>query len=266
MPRERLNGVDLWYDDHGGGEPVVMVPGTGVPGRVWRAHQVPALRRAGLRAVTVDNRGSGRTVPGPGRFVLADLVADVAALIEHLDAGPCRVVGHSLGGIVAQELVLARPDLVSRAVLMSCAARTDALIRAMSAADRALLDSGIKLPPAVTAHQRAVQNLSPRTLDDEERLTDWLTLLEMDEPDPVGLGRQLGLEVIPDRRAAYRAISRPCLVVGFRDDLVIRPRLTREVAEAIPGARHVEIADCGHYGYLERPEAVNEVLTAFLTE
>ena len=119
MPMAHVNGVDLWFDDHGRGEPVVMVPGTGAPGRVWRAHQVPALRQVGLRVITVDNRGSGPTAGGPAGFTLDDMVADVAALIEHLGEGPCRVVGHSMGGIIVQELLLARPDLVSRAVLMS---------------------------------------------------------------------------------------------------------------------------------------------------
>ncbi|MFJ2647253.1 alpha/beta fold hydrolase [Streptomyces sp. NPDC087420] len=265
MPMAHVNGVDLWFEDHGRGEPVVMVAGTGAPGRVWRAHQVPALRKAGLRVITVDNRGSGMTVAGARRFTLDDLVADVAALIEHLGEGPCRVVGHSLGGVIVQELLLARPDLVSRAVLMSSCGRADELIRAMAAADLELARGGVKLPPAVAAYQLALQNLAPRTLNDEAKLRDWLAVLEMTAPDPAALRRQLGLEVIPNRLAHYRAIDRPCLVIGFRDDLAVRPHLSRELAEAIPCARYTEIPDCGHYGYLERPDTVNEVLTDFLT-
>ncbi|MFJ6084471.1 alpha/beta fold hydrolase [Streptomyces sp. NPDC092369] len=265
MPMAHVNGVDLWFDDHGRGEPVVMVPGTGTPGRVWRAHQVPALRQAGLRVITVDNRGSGLTAAGAAGFTLDDMVADVAALIEHLGEGPCRVVGHSLGGIIVQELLLARPDLVGRAVLMSSCGRADELIRAMAAADLELADSGVELPPAVSAYRLALQNLSPRTLNDEERLRDWLAVLELTTPDPVAVRRQLGLEVIPNRLAHYRSIDCPCLVIGFQDDLVVRPHLSRELAEAVPGARYAEIPDCGHYGYLECPDTVNKVLTDFLT-
>ncbi|AZP18696.1 alpha/beta fold hydrolase [Streptomyces aquilus] len=267
MPIAHVNGINLNYEDHGPAdreEPVVMLAGTGGPGRIWRSHQVPALRAAGHRVITLDNRGIPPTGPSVVGFTLADMTADVAALIERLGAGPCRVVGHSLGGLIAQELVLARPDLVSRAVLMASCGRADALIAAMSAADIELADSGVKMPPSVTAYQQALQNLSPRTLNYEDGLRDWLGIFELSAPDPSTIRAQLGLEVIPNRLPYYRRISRPCLVIGFQDDLVVRPHLSRELARAIPGARYTEIPGCGHYGYLERPDAVNDALIDFL--
>ncbi|MBZ9641674.1 alpha/beta fold hydrolase [Streptomyces sp. PSKA30] len=268
MPIARVNGIDLSYDDYapdGPGEPVVMVAGTGAPGRIWRTHQVPALKGAEFRVITLDNRGIPPTGPSPGGFSVDDMAADVAGLIEYLGAGPCRVVGHSLGGLIAQELVLARPELVTRAVLMAGCGRADALITAMSAADIELADSGVKTPPAAAAYRHALQNLSPRTLNDEEQLRDWLAIFELSAPEPSTIRAQLGLEVIPNRLPHYRRITRPCLVVGFQDDLVVRPHLSRELAQAIPGAMYTEIPGCGHYGYLERPDAVNEALIGFLT-
>jgi pimeloyl-ACP methyl ester carboxylesterase len=110
---------------------------------------------------------------------------------------------------------------------------------------------------------KALQNLSPRTLNDDERLQDWLAVFEMAAPEPSAVRGQLGLQLIPDRRPAYRRISRPCLVSGFQDDLVVRPHLSREVAAAIPGARYTEIPGCGHYGYLENPAAVNSAIIEF---
>jgi pimeloyl-ACP methyl ester carboxylesterase len=282
MPTARINGMDLSYDTYeahgtedahdghdsrgsgGPGEPVVMIAGTGAAGRVWRAHQVPALSAAGHRVITLDNRGIPPTGPSPRGFTLADMAADTAGLIEHLGVGPCQVVGHSLGGLIAQELLLARPELVSRAVLMASCGRADALITAMSAADIELADSGVKLPPAVSAYRHALQNLSPRTLNDEDRLRDWLGIFELSAPDPSTVRAQLGLEVVPNRLPHYRRITRPCLVIGFQDDLVVRPHLTRELAAAIPGATYTEIPGCGHYGYLERPDAVNEAVVGFL--
>ena len=63
---------------------------------------------------------------------------------------------------------------------------------------------------------------------------------------------------------AYRRISAKSLVVGFADDRLIPVQQCREVAAAIPGARYVEIADTGHFGYIERPDAVNAALVEFL--
>ncbi|MFF4010940.1 alpha/beta fold hydrolase [Streptomyces sp. NPDC001717] len=263
MPVTRIDGINLSYDEHGSGEPVVMVTGTGAPGRVWRSHQVPALKRAGYRAITVDNRGIAPSDPCPDGFSLADMVADVIGLIEHLGTTPCRVVGFSLGAIVVQELLVARPELVRQAVLMATTGRADTLLRAMSAADIELADSGIRLPPRYAAYVQAMQNLSPETLGDEERLQDWLGVFELSGVDTSAVRGQLGLEMIPDRLREYRNIRVPCLVIGFGDDLVVRPALAREVAAAIPTATYTEIPGCGHYGYLEKPDAVNSAIVDF---
>jgi pimeloyl-ACP methyl ester carboxylesterase len=233
---------------------------------MWRTHQVPALTRAGHRVVTLDNRGIPPSDPCPEDFTLDDMAADIAGLIEHLDAGPCRVVGYSLGAIAVQELLLARPDLVRQAVLLATSGRTDALTEAMTSADLELGDGGAKVPPRFMAYVQALQNLSPRTLNDEDLLRDWLAVLEMSAVDLSGVRGQLGLQLIPDRRPAYRRISTPCLVIGFQDDLVVRPHLSREVAHSIPGAGYTEIPGCGHYGYLENPAAVNEAIVAFFAD
>jgi pimeloyl-ACP methyl ester carboxylesterase len=240
-----------------------MVTGTGAPGRMWRTHQVPALRAAGHRVVTMDNRGIAPTDLCPEGFTLDDMAADVAGLIEFLGATPCRVVGFSLGAIIVQELLIARPELVSQAVLLATAGRADAFSSELAAAEIELCDSGVKIPSRYAATVSAMQNLSPRTLNDPDKLRDWLDIFELSAVDLTAIRPQLGLQVIPDRRAHYRKISCPCLVVGFADDLITRPYLAREVADSIPGAVYREISGCGHFGYLERPAEVNAAIVDF---
>ncbi|MFF3325668.1 alpha/beta fold hydrolase [Streptomyces sp. NPDC002889] len=263
MPVARINGINLSFDDHGAGEPVVMVTGTGAPGRVWRTFQVPALKAAGYRVITLDNRGIAPTGPCPDGFTLDDMAADVAGLIEFLGIGPCRVVGFSLGAIIVQELLVARPELVRNAVLMATSGRADALIAAMAAAEIELCNSQVKLPPRYAAYVQALQNLSPQTLNDEEQLGDWLGIFEMSMIDLSAARGQLGLQRISNRLPSYRDIGCPCLVIGFQDDRVVAPHLSREVAEHIPGSAYTEIPGCGHYGYLERPAAVNRAIIDF---
>ncbi|MGW7518020.1 alpha/beta fold hydrolase [Streptomyces sp. NPDC054796] len=263
MPVARINGISLGYDDYGSGEPVVMVTGTGAPGRMWRTHQVPALKAAGYRAITLDNRGIPPSDLCPEGFTLDDMAADVAGLIEYLGVGPCRVVGFSLGSVIVQELLVARPELVREAVLMATCGRADGLITAMSAAEIELCDSGAKVPPRYAAYIQALQNLSPETLNDETKLQDWLDIFEMSAVDLSSIRGQLGLQVFGNRLAAYRRISCPCLVIGFGDDLIVRPHLAREVAESVQDGTYTEISGCGHYGYLEKPESVNAAITYF---
>ncbi|SDW43300.1 Pimeloyl-ACP methyl ester carboxylesterase [Amycolatopsis xylanica] len=264
MPVAQVNGIELNYWDTGEGEPVVLVMGMAATGRVWQLHQVPALAEAGYRVITFDNRGTGRSSECGDGFKIDDLVADTAGLIEYLDLGPSRVVGTSLGAQVVQELALARPELVTQAVLLATRGRIDLLRKASRAAERELRASGLALPARYEAIVRAQRNLSPATLNDEAKVRDWLDMFEL---SPVvwtpGLRAQLALDMTESRLPAYRAISAPTLVIGFADDAVLPPFLAREVADAIPGARYRELAECGHYGYLERPEAVNAALLEF---
>lgn len=268
MPLAKLNGIDLNYDVTGDGPLVVLVMGTGSPGRVWRTHQVPVLVKRGYRVVTFDNRGIAPSSECASGMTLDDLVADTAALIEHLGGGAARVVGTSMGARVTQELALARPDLVSHAVMMATFGKTTTFRAQMSKGEKDLHDSGIELPASYRAAMTAMQNFSPKTLADDTAIGDWLAILEYSGgKKTAGMRAQIGLEmrIGTDRLAAYRAIRAKSLVIGFADDRMIPVQQCRDVADAIPGAQYVEIADTGHFGYLERPDAVNAALVEFLS-
>ncbi|GAA3693297.1 alpha/beta fold hydrolase [Gordonia hankookensis] len=262
----QVNGIEIAYEEFGSGPLVVLVMGTGSPGRVWQAHQQPALTKAGFRVVTFDNRGIAPSSECADGFSHDDMVADTAALIEHLASGPAFVVGTSLGARITQELALARPDVVKAAVMIATYGRNTPLQQAISAGERALYDSKITLPPDYAAAITAHLNLSPHTLDDDRTAKDWLDVIGF-SPQTVtpGVRAQLALhDHEADRLGAYRGITRPSMVIGFADDRTLPPKLAREVAEAIPGARYEEVAKAGHFGYLEQPAEVNRLLVDFL--
>jgi pimeloyl-ACP methyl ester carboxylesterase len=261
-----VGGARLHYDDRGEGPGVLLLAGTGARGRTWHLHQVPALVAAGFRVVTFDTRGIAPS-DTPPVVTMSDLIADATGLIERLGLGPCRIAGSSMGARVAAEICLRRPDLVDRAVLMATFGRRSAFLDAVSRGERALLDTGTKLPEEYRAAVRAMLNLSPRTLADDRAAQDWLDIFQMPVPgEPDGTPSRLEADEDVDRFPAYAAISLPCLVVGFADDLIAPARGCRDVAAAIPGARYAEIADAGHYGYLEQPDQVNAELIRFLKE
>jgi len=268
VPTAELPGAALPYEITGppDGEPLVMVMGTGASGRAWHLHQVPALVAAGFRTITFDARGVAATAPCPGGITIEEMVGDVAGLIGILGTGPAHVVGTSLGARVTQELALTRPELVRSAVALAAHARLDPVQRAHTEGEIALIDSGVELPARYRAAIDAVLNLAPATLADARTANDWLDVLEFaaGRSGP-GLRAQLAVSgALDDRRDAYRDIRVPLLVVGFAQDRVIPPALSREVADAVPGAVYAEIADAGHYGYLERPEQVNRLIVDFL--
>ena len=262
MRTVRVVSAEFDVRDEGEGDPVLLMAGGGASGRVWDLHQVPALRAAGFRVLTFDRRSlRDPSAPSDPRTVADEL----AYVLAELDIPELRAVGVSSGGEVVQELMLARPRLVTGAVLMATRGRGDLSGRAMADAERELAASGVSLPPGYAAWQRAVLNLSPATWRREDELLDWLDLFETAEragsaPVPVPAGGEPA-----DRLDALGRVAVPVLVLGFEHDLIVPPWLCREVAAALPLGRYAEVADCGHYGYLERPAEVNSALLEFLT-
>ena len=266
MPIATVNNIKLHFEEYGSGPPVVLVMGSGAGGRAWTPHQVPALTAAGYRVVTIDNRGIPPTDAGQEGFTLDDMVGDIVGLIEFLGISPCRIVGFSLGGVMVQELLLAHPELASQAVLIATRGRTDAMRAAMSVGWAELLERDVALPPRYAAAVHAMQYLSPRTQNDERRIRDWLDIFEMAPLDPSVRQTQQKLDLIGNRLEEYRKIRCHCLIVGFQDDLVVPAFFGRELAGYIPDCRYEEVAECGHYGYLERPDVINSLIVNFFRE
>ncbi len=264
MPYVSTNGIRLAYERTGSGETVLMIMGQAAGGNVWTMYQVPALNEAGYKVITFDNRGLPPSDVPPGDYSLGDLVADTAGLIEALGAGPCRLVGTSMGAYVATELAIRRPDLVTCCVLMGVRARTDAMRRALSEGERKLRQSRVQLPPAYDASESVLQMFSPATLNNDAAVSTWLDIYEMSATRRAAATGQDAIDLTSDRRGALRAVQVPCRVIAFSDDLMCPPHLCAEVAEAIPDCDYIEIGSCGHVGYLERPEEVNAAVIEFL--
>ncbi len=249
--------MNLAYDDRGSGDPVLFIAGRGGAGRTWHLHQVPAFLAAGYRAITFDNRGIGATEQADG-FGVEQMVADTAALIEKLDAVPARIVAVSMGSFIAQELMLARPDLVHSAVLMATRGRQDRTREFFRAAERELADSGVVLPPSYEAKVRLLESFSPKTLNDDAVVRDWIDMFTMwPTKSTPGLRAQTDVGPRDNRLPAYRSITAPALVIGFGDDVVLPPHMGREVADALPNGRYLEIPNTGHLGFIEKPQVVN---------
>jgi pimeloyl-ACP methyl ester carboxylesterase len=264
MPYVSVNGIRLAYERTGKGKPVLLIMGQAAGGNVWSMYQVPALTEAGYEAITFDNRGVPPSDVPPGDYSLADLVADTEGLIEALDVGPCRVVGTSLGAIVATELAVRRPDIVTCCVVIAMRARSDLFRRAVCAGESALTREGVKLPPPYEAAISVLQMFSPATLNDDAAISTWLDIYEMTAARREAANGQDAIDVVSDRREVLRAVPVPCRVIAFSDDLICPPSLCAEAAQAIPDCDYVEIASCGHLGFLERPDEVNSAMIEFL--
>jgi pimeloyl-ACP methyl ester carboxylesterase len=269
MPNAIVNGVTIDYSISGGGPPVLLICGTGQPADLWFA-QVADLAAAGHTVITFDNRGCGRSEAPRAPYRVADMAADTAGLIGYLGLGPCDVIGYSLGGYIAQQLAVARADLVRRLVLMAGAgpAPAFAVARCRAAVDLArALDP---LPPSfdvadllLTLHPMA------QLQDDDDAVKVTISLIEAAEPwtNPGRLGQyQADLAWVEDSSHLDRLalIKSACLVMAFEHDCWFPPLAVREAARRMPQCEYAELAGLGHGAPLLAPGEVNPILARFL--
>lgn len=117
MPIQSLpTGVDLHYETHGQGEPLVLIPSTALGGSIWGPYQVPELSKH-MQVITFDPRGCGRSSAPDSIYTIEQLAADVAAILDHLGISSAHLLGHSMGGRVALAFTLAYPRRTKSLIL-----------------------------------------------------------------------------------------------------------------------------------------------------
>jgi 3-oxoadipate enol-lactonase len=117
VPHVRIGSHTAWYDEHGSGPPVLLIPGLGASRLSWWKQIDPLARR--YRVIALDNRDAGDSGHAVEPYSIGELAEDAAQAIEALDLGPTYVIGWSMGTFIAQELTVRHPALVTRLILVA---------------------------------------------------------------------------------------------------------------------------------------------------
>jgi pimeloyl-ACP methyl ester carboxylesterase len=268
MPELEFDDVTLAYDVIGEGSPILLLAGCGQPAVAFRIGLAPLLQEAGYQVIVFDNRGvPPSSMPAPP-YSIDQMAADALALLDHLGMrDPVRVAGHSLGGWIAETLVVEHPDRIHSAALMGSANRPTAWEKAITRLERDLASSGIELPRLYYALE-TIRYLPYHDLQDDDVVDGWLSVIGDLEvwPNPGRLGQYeaaLAWSTDPARTTAWDTITVPCLVMAFEYDIDSPPAKARQAAEAIPGAEYVEIAGASHLGFFTHADPVGKALIEY---
>jgi 3-oxoadipate enol-lactonase len=112
MPTANLGDVEIYYEEHGKGEPILLAPASWWPSDAWKVGVLPFLSKR-FRTIIFDCRGTGRSSKPRHGYTVAQFAQDCIGLLEHLDVTRCHAAGFALGGQIVQAMAIERPDLVA---------------------------------------------------------------------------------------------------------------------------------------------------------
>ena len=264
MPRIRVNGVELHYEQEGNGpEAIVLAHGLLWDGEMFR--ELVKHLKDRYRVITYDHRGQGRSEVAASGYDMDTLAEDAAALIEALKLAPCHFGGLSMGGFVAMRLAARKPQLLKSCILMETSADPEP---PENQPKYRKLNWAIRLFGAKAIVGKVMPIMFGRSfLNDPAKSAlkaEWAGRM-------ASLKRSIHKAVtgVIERKGVYEEIAGirlPTLVIVGEEDVATVPAKAERIHAQIRGSALVRIPRAGHTSTIENPAAVNAALDAFLRQ
>ena len=260
MPTISIGDAELYYEETGRGEPLLLVPGLSGRGSFW-AGQVPDLARD-FRVVVHDHRGTARSSHSRIRYSVEQMTDDLVRLMDALGIEAAHLVGHSTGGAIGQVLALEHPRRLRSLVLSATWAGPDPYFQRLFESRK-----GVLLSQGVEAYVRAsaLFMTPPAWISANDALLTEQHKAALAEAAPVEVtASRIDAILRHDRRARLGDIRVPTLVVVAQDDIITPRFYSEELASRVPGAKLVVLDAGGHGAPGICAGAYNTAVGAFL--
>ena len=261
MPKVKVGDINIYYEIHGEGEPVLIIMGHSGTTALW-GPAIPLLSRE-YRVIPFDNRGIGYSEAPEVPLSIKMMADDAAGLLDALGIGSAHVYGASMGNMIAQELALNYPEKVVSLILgctsyggPQAALPDDVMAFAGQMADMSQEDLAKMLPAMLFTPEFMESN--PQAV---EETIGWL----MEKPIPPWVRvRQSEAVMAHDTYERLPQIKAPTLVIGGAKDILFSVEYQRGVASRIPNAELVIWENLSHGFMLQNPEETIKVVLDFL--
>jgi 3-oxoadipate enol-lactonase len=266
MPRAPVNGINIYYEVHGNGEPLLLIAGMGADHRSWFP-QTMAFRKR-YRVITFDGRGMGKSDTPTGLYTFRTLAEDVIGLMDHLRIDKAHMLGESLGGIVAQEVAILFPHRLMKLVLANTSPGTGV---------------GMQIHPELMeayGGDSASTDFDATKVDIGKAMRAMISLSFNSRLYRLAMGiaatlyvRTAGLSGMAEQIKAIsnhstldrlHLIQSPTLVMVGTRDRIVPPAMSEILVGRIPGARLVKIDNGPHALNVEMRRRFNAEVLAFL--
>lgn len=261
MPKILINDINMYYEIHGQGEPLVLITGFSADHTAW--NMILEEFSKNYQVIVFDNRGAGQTDVPQGPYSIEQMADDVAALCEALSIKQANFVGNSMGGYILQALAYHHPNLVKSAVIGNSTFVTHTSFHFYVAAQLELIKANAPASALIKASccwAFSYQFLSQKGIFDG--LLEW----GLNNPYPFTItgyeGQYAALNTFDSRNWAEK-INVPTLVLSGDQDLIFNEPSVLALAKKIPGAEYCCFKDCGHLPQLEYPDRFVKIVSQF---
>jgi pimeloyl-ACP methyl ester carboxylesterase len=262
MSKAHVNGIDIYYELHGSGSPLVLIMGLRRNAEWWHL-QIPELSKD-FKVVAFDNRGAGRSDKPEMEYSIRLFADDTAALMDFLGIGQAHILGISMGGYIAQELAINYPEKVNRLIVgcTSCGG-TRAVIMSPERMEKFTANKG--LTPEQILRKDMDLYFSDRFISEQP---DWIEefverSLRFYQP-PDAFFRQFNACLKHDTVDRLAKITAPTLIIAGDDDHLVPSQNSLTLKELIPHARLELFEGCRHCFFMEESDRFNATVTEFL--
>ena len=244
IKKARVGDIDICYQVMGSGHPLILIMGLTANMDWWDPQLLDQLSSR-YRLLLFDNRGVGRTDAPEGEFSIEQFANDTAGLMEAVGIDHANVLGVSMGGMIAQELVLSHPEKVDKLILCATFCGGEKAVYA----DREVLMKMVDRSGTPEQQVRkTVTLLFPEDWlkEHEDYFRDFFRRYSIAPVTEENAMRQFMATVKFSTYDRLPTVQKPTLIACGTEDVIIPPENSRILAERIPRARLVEFEDAGH--------------------
>lgn len=262
MPEVRVNDINMYYEIHGEGEPLLLIHGTCFDTTGW-AQQIPSFSQK-YQVIVFDNRGTGRTDTTKPPYIIEQMADDAAMLMDNIGINKAHILGYCMGGPIAQELAIKYPERVKDLTLAASLARLTPIGLNRTKLLMRMFQEGIN--PETVIRNFFLWFFTDRFFENGEQVNsavnNFLNLLSSPKAAE-GLNGQVNAILNYNARGHLHHITAPTLVVVGMDDILTPVKCSEEVASSIPNAELIILENAAHSLPFENPERLNKVALDF---
>ncbi len=274
MSVAKVGSIELYYEEHGSGDPLLLIMGLAADSRAWLFQLTDFAER--YRTIIFDNRGVGRSSKPSGPYSIQQMADDAAGLLDELDIANPHVVGVSMGGMIAQELALRHPQRVRGLVLACTYPEPDADIELQRETSVTQLGGSLGPGGEISMDLNAFdplmffQQLLPAVFNPEFIERELPKLIELFGGaleygfDLEAILAQVHAVMTHNATDRLHEIEAPTLVITGDADRLVPPRNSDILAKHIRDAKLVKIPGGSHGFNFETPEVFNREVLTFL--